>query len=576
MPVAPRRPGAPRRRHVIGAVLALTLVAGVPAAGAAPALLWTNYNSIGQADLDGTDVDQGFIAGQNYPRGIAADDDFVYWSSNGTSQIRRARRDGTGVEATFITGVNGPSGLAVDADHIYWVNTGTGAIGRADLDGSNVDQSFISTGRLSVGGLAISGTHIYWTESNTRAIGRAALDGTGMNLSFISTGSDMTGVAVDAGHVYWASNIAGLRSIGRATLAGADIEREFIELSQAVNYIAADGTHLYWGQYTANQVGRANVDGTGADVDFIPNAPGPTGVAVVLTDPVAALSPVSDAFADREAGTTSAGRDFTITNTGTGRLRMGAATIAGTDPSQFSIASDACSGQAVTAGNACTVQVAFSPSAAGAKTATLTVPGNGRVTPVTAGLSGTATPAVIPPPAPTPLPAPAPAPAADPDPAPAPAPTPAAPQVAPDAGQSPTALGVAGVNVAVGEPGTLVSRVRATIGGRTVLIPAARVTVTTPGSVRVRLALPAAIRARLAATGRLRVSIRSILTGTDGTPTTTTVVTILRAPPSRVLRGHWVGRALGPWARVPELGDRSRSALRFTADGPLRSARVLR
>ncbi len=558
MPVAPRRPGAPRRRHLAGALLALALAAGVPTASAAPGVVWTNFNAIGRADLDGANAEQDFIAGQTYPRGIAADDDFVYWSSNGTNRISRARRDGTGVQADFITGADGPSGLAIDATHVYWVNTGDGTIGRADLDGTDATQAFISTGRYSISGLAVSGTHVYWTDCNFQAIGRAALDGTGADLAFISTGTASLGVAVDGGHVYWGSSISGVRSIGRAALDGTGVSPGFIPLTSPVNYLATDGTHVYWADYTANRVGRAGADGTDVDEDFIPGAPGPTGVAVVLTDPVAVLAPAAGAFADRAVGTTSAGRGFTVTNTGTGRLTPGSAALTGTDPAQFAVVADTCSGRVLPAGSACTVEIAFGPSSAGAKSAVLTVPGNGRTSPVVAGLSGTATaPAVPPVTTPAPVTAPAPAPA-------------------PDAGQSPTALAVAGVTVAVSGPGTLASTVRATIDGRTVTIPAAEAAVAAAGAVRVRLVLPARVRARLAAAGRVRISVTSVLTGPDGGRTTASLATIMRAPSSRVLPGHWIARVLGPWEHVPAMGAATRAALRFTTGGTLRSVRVVR
>ena len=243
-----------------------------------------------------------------------------------------------------------------------------------------------------------------------------------------------------------------------------------------------------------------------------------------------------------------------MTNTGTGRLTVGAATIGGADPSQFSISSDTCSGRRLAAGGACSLQVAFGPSSAGAKTATLTVPSNDALSPDAAGLSGTATaaPAVRSPRSVPPRPADR-----------------AEPRAVADR------AGHRRVNVAVSGPGTLNSTVRATIGSTTVRIPSDEVVVSAPGTVRVRLELPAKVRARLAAAGKVPVSVTSVLTGAGGSATST-VATTLRAPPSQVLRGQWIARVLGPWRSVPTMGARVRSALRFDVDGAHRWARVVR
>jgi Ca2+-binding RTX toxin-like protein len=78
---------------------------------------------------------------------------FIYWSRG--DGINRANLDGTGVDQLFVAGT-GPSSdlsqfgdVAVDASHIYWTTnpmsngTTTPSIGRANLDGTQVDQNFI-------------------------------------------------------------------------------------------------------------------------------------------------------------------------------------------------------------------------------------------------------------------------------------------------------------------------------------------------------------------------------------------------------------------------------------------------
>src|SRR5205814_930318 len=137
---------------------------------------WTNSTypgSIGRADFDGHNVNQGFITGTASPFGVAVDGSHVYWA-NFYGGIGRADLDGQNGNQCITTSPR-PYGVAVDGSHIYWANQRGGAIGRADLDGQNVNESFI-TGASSPYGVAVDGSHVYWTNSNY-TIGRADLDG---------------------------------------------------------------------------------------------------------------------------------------------------------------------------------------------------------------------------------------------------------------------------------------------------------------------------------------------------------------------------------------------------------------
>src|SRR5918911_204635 len=78
--------------------------------------------------------------------------------------------------------------------------------------------------------------------------------------------------------VYWANS--GTNSIGRANLDGTGADQSFITGANAPVGVAVDGAHIYW-TTPAAVVGRANLDGTGVDHSFIATASGaPLGVAV--------------------------------------------------------------------------------------------------------------------------------------------------------------------------------------------------------------------------------------------------------------------------------------------------------
>jgi uncharacterized repeat protein (TIGR01451 family) len=98
-------------------------------------------------------------------------------------------------------------------------------------------------------------------------------------------------------------------------------------------------------------------------------------------DPDISVLPTSWDFASIWTGYTSGTQTFTVSNDGTEDLVIGTAFLNGTTPAEFIISSDGCSGQTVTAGNSCGVDVFFEPTSGGAKSANLVVPSNDLDTP---------------------------------------------------------------------------------------------------------------------------------------------------------------------------------------------------
>ena len=74
-------------------------------------------------------------------------------------------------------------------------------------------------------------------------------------------------------------------TIGRANLNGSGANESFITGAQDPAGVAVNGSHIYWSNFgslagTGTTIGRANLNGTGVDQHFI-NAPrNPRGVAV--------------------------------------------------------------------------------------------------------------------------------------------------------------------------------------------------------------------------------------------------------------------------------------------------------
>lgn len=107
--------------------------------------------------------------------------------------------------------------------------------------------------------------------------------------------------------------------------------------------------------------------------------------------PDISVSPSSLAFGKVIAGLSSTSKTVTVKNDGNGKLKIGTISLGGTNPNQFSIpvADDHCSGQLVAPSLSCTVAVKFSPTSAGAKSATLSIPSDDpNENPVSVSLSG--------------------------------------------------------------------------------------------------------------------------------------------------------------------------------------------
>jgi hypothetical protein len=105
--------------------------------------------------------------------------------------------------------------------------------------------------------------------------------------------------------------------------------------------------------------------------------------------PVVMLSASSVTFGNQLLGTTSAAQTETVTNSGTGNLTIASVGLTGTNASDFGKSTDTCTGATVIPNGSCGVSVAFTPSASGSRTATLSINDNAANSPQSVSLSGT-------------------------------------------------------------------------------------------------------------------------------------------------------------------------------------------
>jgi hypothetical protein len=101
------------------------------------------------------------------------------------------------------------------------------------------------------------------------------------------------------------------------------------------------------------------------------------------------VTPGAIGFGSVALGNATSGRVLKITNTGTATFSVSSLTPGGTNPGDFPIWADGCSGATLTPGASCTASVSFEPLGIGGRSAKITIAHNAFGGPVVVSLSGT-------------------------------------------------------------------------------------------------------------------------------------------------------------------------------------------
>jgi hypothetical protein len=120
-----------------------------------------------------------------------------------------------------------------------------------------------------------------------------------------------------------------------------------------------------------------------------------TGSAVFVTmispgngTPAGTPSPTSLTFNPQNVGSPTSPQAVTVTNTGNVVLTISTVTLGGTNPGDFPLSNDHCSGTSIAISSTCTINVQFDPLGAGNRSATLNFPDNASNSPLSVPLSG--------------------------------------------------------------------------------------------------------------------------------------------------------------------------------------------
>jgi hypothetical protein len=295
-------------------------------------IYWANLdsNSIGRANLDGSDPDQEFIRNVPFPQGVAVAGPYIYWTSwnslgskrdgQPVDTIGRANIGGTDVEPNFITGLTAPGLLSVIGDYIYWANTGTRSIGRAARDGSDANPRFLTDTGCPSGakdncplGVTRDPGDVYWTNPSDNEIWRESPFGPQTG-PLIKGARFPYGVVVTVSHIFWsndgfaATGASDEGSIGEANIDGSAVNENFIPHLAAPQGLAVDAG-VPTPSLTSSATQSATVGGQISDMAFATGGDSPTGtVGFELfgpDDPTCSDGPVSSQSAPLIGGSAS-------------------------------------------------------------------------------------------------------------------------------------------------------------------------------------------------------------------------------------------------------------------------------
>lgn len=170
-------------------------------------------------------------------------------------------------------------------------------------------------------------------------------------------------------------------TITSITFSGTDAT-DFAETNNCGSSVAANSSCTIAVTFTPGNINHRTATLT------ITDSAGTQTVAITGTGTAAEFSPTSLTFAAQTVGTTSPAQTITLTNaSGGATISITSLTITGTDASDFA-QTNTC-GTSVAPKKSCTISVTFTPTATGARTASVSVSDNAGGSPQTVALSGT-------------------------------------------------------------------------------------------------------------------------------------------------------------------------------------------
>ena len=253
----------------------------------APAIARANLN-------DGSAKDLEFLLAKAQSVDVAGG--HIYWTNPGEGEdgegtISRATLGAAGpedIESPYIEDLFDPRGVAANSEYVYWTSAGDNSIGRAKIgvaEAEEIEPTLVENAAESADGdvplgIALDGTNVYWTKFRSgvgldhRGVGKATLNGSVIERECVVFGGDVPSVAVDSNWIYF-PQLGGtiLRapiSCGSSTIFVTGIGAA----GQVPREVRVDGTYIYWAAEGTDSIGRVQkADGTTEkSFEWIPHA----------------------------------------------------------------------------------------------------------------------------------------------------------------------------------------------------------------------------------------------------------------------------------------------------------------
>jgi hypothetical protein len=279
--------GAPCQPDPGTAPEACELPAAVIFSDIAGSQIWT-------MDLDGSNAT---VLMDQHADDVAVDrDGDALWWVTGDTTLMRSSMDGTGAEVV-LDGLPSIYGLTLDipTHTVYWANqVGEPKIQRACMDGSGIEE-VLPGGECCMIGIDLDPVTrtLYWMDGYYGGpVSRMALGETTPEVIGTTVGI-ANGIDVDAGNgkVYWTEYGNGPDDdvVRRADLDGGNLETLLTAADglQTPQHIAVDpvGGKLYLADIHAEQIVRANLDGSGVETLWSQAGALPRGIALDRREP---------------------------------------------------------------------------------------------------------------------------------------------------------------------------------------------------------------------------------------------------------------------------------------------------
>ncbi len=216
----------------------------------------------------------------------------------------------------------------------------------------------------------------------------------------ISFGSRPTGTTSAVKDITVSNIGPGMLLIGNLAIIGADAS-DFAQTNNCGKWvgprrsctIGVTFTPIASGSRAAVVTLRDNASGGTQTVSLLGIATGPpSGSGNPSAGP--SLSSTSLSFGNQPIAVSSTAQTITLTNNTGAALSIAGLTIGGANPGDFAEIANSC-GTSAAAGGTCTIEVSFTPSDTGQRTATLSITDNASNSPQTVSLTGTGCPDVI-------------------------------------------------------------------------------------------------------------------------------------------------------------------------------------